>query len=74
MPDRQQLSDEFLVLLKPALDQQPNLTQQAFNSQGEQHQLRLSRPDYQLTLTIGKQLIQLQQQQGRQEKNWQFER
>ena len=74
MPARQQLSDEFLVLLKPALDQQPNLTQQAFNSQGEQHQLRLSRPDYQLTLTIGKQLIQLQQQQGKQEKNWQFGR
>ncbi|MFO6424709.1 VanZ family protein [Motilimonas sp. KMU-193] len=72
LPAQQQQDDEFLVLLKPALADQANLTTHQF-SQGQQHQLTLSAKGQQLILQIDKQQITLQHSQLEGEpRTWQW--
>ncbi|MCE2594222.1 VanZ family protein [Motilimonas cestriensis] len=70
IPEQQQLNDEFLVVLKPELTNQPNTTVHTFSTERDQHQLNLSRANYQLSITITAQQIALKQRQAQQEKIW----
>ncbi|MCE2572212.1 VanZ family protein [Motilimonas eburnea] len=64
IPEQPQTEDEFLVLLKPELAGLSNQTQHSFSQQGGQHRLTLRIADYQLSLLITPEQIQLQQISG----------
>ncbi|MCE0556590.1 VanZ family protein [Motilimonas sp. E26] len=70
IPEKQQLNDEFLVVLKPELANRTNITKHTFFTEQGRHQLALSRLNYQLSLIITPTQIELKQRQAQQVKTW----